>query len=251
MGPGESALLFLSALLGGAVNSIAGGGSFLTFPTLVFTGTAPLVANATSTAALWPGSVASTVGYRRELATERALLWPLGAVSALGGLLGALGVLGTPQDAFVLVLPFLLLLGTLVFTFGEALRGRLERLGSPPLAVVAAVQFLIALYGGYFGGGMGLMMLAAFALLGPRHLHAMNALKSALGVAINATALAAFAWAGKVEWTRGGLMVVAAVVGGYAGAAVARRVDVKRVKRVVVAVAWVMTAAFFVRTFAR
>lgn len=245
----ESALLFLSALAGGAINSIAGGGSFLTFPALVFTGTAPLASNATSTAALWPGSVASSIGYRRELREERALLGPLAVVSALGGLLGALGVLRTPQDLFVRLLPFLLLAATLVFTFGEALRARLLRFGTPPTWVVLLAQFGIALYGGYFGGGMGLMMLAVFALLGPRHLTAMNALKSALGVAINATALAAFALSGKVDWPRAGLMVVAAVIGGYLGASLARRVDVRKVKAAVTLIAWAMTVAFFVRTF--
>lgn len=249
MGLAEAALLFLSALAGGAINSIAGGGSFLTFPALVFTGTAPLAANATSTAALWPGSVASAVGYRRELRGERALLVPLSVVSALGGLLGALGVLETPQDLFVALLPFLLLAATLVFTFGDRLRARLERFGTPPTWVVMLAQLGISLYGGYFGGGMGLMMLAVFSLLGPKHLNAMNALKSALGVAINATALVAFALSGKVDWPRAGLMVVAAVIGGYLGASAARKVDVRKVKATVTLVAWAMTVAFFVKTF--
>lgn len=246
---GEAALLVGSALVAGALNAVAGGGSFLTFPALVFTGTAPLVANATSTVALWPGSVASAVGYREELKGERALVTRLAPVSLLGGLLGALAVILTPERVFVQLVPFLLLVAALVFTFGERLRAGLARRGPPGPGTFVAAQLVIALYGGYFGGGMGLMMLALFSLLGPRHLHAMNALKSVLGVAINLTALGAFVAAGKVDWLRAGLMTLAAIAGGYGGAAVARRLDAANVKKAVVALGWAMTTAFFVKTF--
>lgn len=245
----EVVLLSGAALAAGAINAVAGGGSFLTFPALVFTGTPPLVANATSTAAVWPGAVASSLGYRAELEEESALAMRLGLVSALGGVLGALGVIGTPQDIFVAVLPFLLLVATLVFTFGDPLRRRLEAWGSPPVAVVVVAQLVVAVYGGYFGGGMGLLMLALFSLLGPRHLHSMNALKSVLGVAINATALITFIVAGKVDWSRAALMAVAATAGGYLGASAARRIAAARVKRFVVLLGWVMTALFFARTY--
>jgi uncharacterized membrane protein YfcA len=247
--PAQALLLSVAALLAGAINAVAGGGSFLTFPALLFTGTAPLVANATSTAAVWPAAVASAIGYREELKGERALALKLGLVSALGGVLGALGVIGTPQETFLAVLPFLLLVATLVFTFGDWLRARVERLGTPPLWVVALLQLVVAAYGGYFGGGMGLMMLALFSLLGPRHIHAMNALKSVLGVAINATALATFVLAGKVDWPRAALMAVAATAGGYLGARLARRVPPRPAKRGVIALGWVITAAFFIRTY--
>lgn len=246
----EAALLLASALLAGALNAVAGGGSFLTFPALVFTGTPPLVANATSTVALWPGSAASAVGYRRELAGEKPLVWRLLPVSALGGVLGAAAVIFTPERVFAQVVPFLLLVAALVFTFGDRLRAALARLGPPSAGAFVAAQFVIALYGGYFGGGMGLMMLALFALLGPKHLHAMNGLKSLLGVAINLTALVAFVLAGKVDFGRAGLMTVAAIAGGYGGAAVSRRFDAARVKQAVIALGWAMTAAFFVKTFA-
>jgi len=245
----EAALLSGAALLGGAINAVAGGGSFLTFPALLFTGTAPLAANATSTVALWPGSVASAVGYRREVAGEGALVARLAPVSLAGGLAGAWLVILTPERVFAQLVPFLLLVAALVFTFGERLRAALAQRGTSSLAVLVAGQAAISLYGGYFGGGMGLMMLALFSLLGPRHLHAMNALKSVLGVAINLTALAAFVVAGKVDWPRAGLMTVAAVVGGYGGAALARRLDAARVKRAVIALGWAMTLAFFVKTF--
>jgi uncharacterized membrane protein YfcA len=249
MGFAEAALLVGSAFLGGAINSVAGGGSFLTFPALMFTGTAPLAANATSTVALWPGSVASVVGYRREVADERALVLRLGPVSLLGGLCGAWLVILTPERVFEQLVPFLLLAAALVFTFGDRLRAAFERWGTPSTVVVVAAQAAIALYGGYFGGGMGLMMLALFSLLGPRHLHAMNGLKSVLGVAINLAALLAFVAAGKVDWPRAGLMTVAAMAGGYGGAALARRLDAGKVKQAVIALGWAMTVAFFVKTF--
>ena len=184
MDAGEAGLLFSAAGLGGALNSVAGGGSFLTFPALIFAGVAPICANATSTIALWPGSVASSLGYREELRAEAANLRWLSALSALGGLIGAVTLIETPRELFERLLPFLLLLATLVFTFGDRLR---SGLGSTVVSrpVVAGVQLLIAIYGGYFGGGMGMMMLAAFAFLGMTQLHRMNALKSALGVVIN------------------------------------------------------------------
>jgi uncharacterized membrane protein YfcA len=242
-------LLSLAAIAAGAINAVAGGGSFLTFPALIFAGVPPLVANATSTAAVWPAAVASAVGYREELAREGAVSVRLGLVSALGGVLGALGVIGTPQHLFVALMPFLLLVATLVFTFGETLRNRLKALGEVPFAVIVLCQFVVAIYGGYFGGGMGLMMLALFSLLGPQRLHAMNALKSVLGVAINLTALVTFVAAGMVDWPKAALMAVAATAGGYFGARLAQRVDPKRVKALVVALGWLITALFFVRTY--
>jgi uncharacterized protein len=242
-------LLSVAALAAGAINAVAGGGSFLTFPALIFVGVPPLVANATSTAAVWPAAVASALGYREELKREGSVSMRLGLVSAAGGVLGALGVIGTPQQFFVAVLPVLLLIATLVFTFGEALRARLQSLGEVPFWVVVLCQFVVAIYGGYFGGGMGLMMLALFSLLGPQRLHAMNGLKSVLGVAINLTALITFVVAGMVDWPRAGLMAVAASVGGYFGARLAQRVSPRRVKVLVVVLGWTITALFFARTY--
>ncbi len=242
-------LLGAAALAAGAINAIAGGGSFLTFPALVFTGVPPLIANATSTAAVWPAAVASAVGYRDELKQEGPVALRLGLVSAVGGVLGALGVIGTPQALFVAVLPFLLLVATLIFTFSGALRARLAALGQVPFWVVACCQLVVAIYGGYFGGGMGLMMLALFSLLGPQRLHSMNGLKSVLGVAINLTSLITFVLAGMVDWPRAALMATAASVGGYVGARLSLRVDPVRAKAVVVVLGWVITVAFFVRTY--
>ncbi len=241
-------LLFGAAFGGGALNSVAGGGSFLTFPALLFAGVPPLSANATSTVALWPGSVASTLGYRRELKGELGRLKVMLPLSLLGGLVGAVTLVRTPQDVFVYLIPFLLLVGTVVFTFGERLNRRLGG-HARGTAGVAVLQLLIAIYGGYFGGGMGLMMLAAFTLWGMTQIHEMNALKSALGVAINGIAIVAFVVAGQVDPAPAGVMVVGAAAGGFGGAWLARRYDAKKVRPLVVALGWAMTAVFFWRTF--
>jgi hypothetical protein len=249
MALGDGALLVLAACGAGALNSIAGGGSFLSFPALVLTGVPPVLANATSTVALWPGSLASTLGYREELRAERERLVWLSAVSLGGGVAGALLLLLTPSKVFEGLVPFLLLAATLVFTFGDAVRARLPA-ASSSRGAVTALWALIAVYGGYFGGGMGLLMLAALTLLGMSELHRMNALKSGLGVLVNGVAVAVFAVAGAVQWAQAGLMIAGSMVGGYAGARLARRVDPKRVRPVVVFLGWTLTVAFFYRWLA-
>ncbi len=248
MDVGEAALLFGAAVAGGALNSVAGGGSFLTFPALAFTYPDPIVANATSTVALWPGSIASAVGYRDELKAEGERLKWLAAVSAMGGLVGSLTLIATPTTVFNALVPFLMLLATLVFTFGERLRARLSTQEASRPAVMA-VQLLISIYGGYFGGGMGLMMLAAFTFLGMTQLHRMNALKSGLGVLINGVAVGIFVVTGKIAWVPAAVMIVGAVLGGFFGASLARKVSPAKVRPAVVAIGWMMTAAFFWRQF--
>ncbi|MBL8957310.1 MAG: sulfite exporter TauE/SafE family protein [Myxococcaceae bacterium] len=247
MSLGEAALLVLAAFAAGALNSVAGGGSFFTFPALVLAGVPALSANATSTVALWPGSVASTAGYRVELAAEPERVKWLAPVSLAGGAAGALLLLWTPVHVFEGLVPFLLLTATLVFTFGDAVR---RRLSLASRGAVTAAWAVISVYGGYFGGGMGLLMLAALTLLGMADIHRMNALKSAMGVLVNGVAVAIFAAAGAVQWADAGLMVAGTVAGGYAGARLARRVEPKRVKPAVVAMGWALTAAFFYRWLA-
>lgn len=242
-------VLALAGFFAGAINAVAGGGTFLTFPTLVFLGIGPLAANATSTVALWPGSIASAWGYRALLREERSTLVPLLLVSLVGGWLGAVAALSTPPAVFAHLVPFLVAFGALLFTFGDGLRRMLARFGETPRWVVLVVQLPISLYGGYLGGGIGLLMLAALTLLGGRDLHRLNGLKSVLGLAINLSATAVFVASGLVEWPRAFVMGLAATIGGYAGARLALRFDVRVVKRVVIALAWAMTAAFFVKTF--
>lgn len=242
-------LLFIVAALAGAINSVAGGGSFLTLPTLLYAGVTPVVANATSTMAMLPGSVASAAAYRRELQGRAGWLVPLGIVSLLGGLLGGVLLVRTSDTSFMRLLPWLMLLAAVTFTFGDRVRRTLslERVHGHLLRV-AVLQFVIAIYGGYFGGGIGIMMLASFALGGMLDIHEMNGLKTLLTVLVNALALVEFIIEGVVAWGPGLIMVAGAVIGGYVGAALARRIDPTWVRRFVIAIGWTMTIYFFIRT---
>jgi len=245
-----SPLLALAAVLGGSLNSVAGGGSFLTFPALVVAGIDPVTANATSAVVLWPASLASAFAYRSELTTVRGVLPRLGAASAAGGFVGAVLLLRTKSATFATLVPWLLLVAAVVFTLGPRLAKPTStpkaRLGN---AVSAAFQFAIALYGGYFGGGMGIVMLAAFAVMGVGNLHAMNALKNALAVLINFTAIVTFVAVGKVAWAPGLWMLGWSTAGGYAFPRLARRLPSQWVRWFVVLVAWAMTSYFFLRVY--
>jgi uncharacterized membrane protein YfcA len=244
-------LLGTSAAVAGALNSVAGGGSFLTFPSLLFSGMGAIQANATSTVALWPGTVASAVAYRRELFLERTLLAWLGPSSLLGGLLGAVLLVRTPPEVFQRIIPLLLLLATVTFTFGEQLRSRFghAHAGQRGLWLAALLQVFIAIYGGYFGGGIGLMMLATFSLIGMTDIHRMNGLKTLLASVINAVAIVTFVLARKVVWGEAAVMVLGAIAGGYCGGALARRLSSKTVRKWVIVYGWALTAYFFVRTY--
>ncbi len=244
------ALLFVAAAIGGAINSVAGGGSFVAFPALLFAGVPAVPANATNTIALWPGSVASAVAYRRELREVRRELLPLGAASLTGGLAGAILLLRTSDHTFVLLIPWLLLFATVLFSFGGLVTRR-DKDGAPAsLGGAIVAQLLIGIYGGYFGGGIGIMMLAVLSVLGLTNIHRMNAVKAVLGTLINGISVVAFVVAGAVSWPPALVMIGGGVLGGYAGASIARRVEPKVVRRLVLAVAWGMTAYFFLRTYA-
>ena len=243
----QDLLIVSAAMIGGAINSVAGGGSFFTFPALVFCGLAPIAANATSTVALWPGSLASTWAYRNDVPVGRGRLAILSLVSILGGLIGAKLLLWTKNETFAHIVPWLLLTATLLFALSSRavtwLRAR--QTGGLHPAILLAGQFAIALYGGYFGGGMGILMLAVYALAGLTDIHAMNGLKSLLGAAINAAAVVTFVVAGVVDWRPALLMVAGSLAGGYFGARLAKKVDANRVRQLVIATGALMTLKFF------
>jgi len=249
--------LFLASALGGALNAVAGGGSFLTLPALIYVGVPPVAANATSTMALWPGSVSAAWAYRREAAHVSRWLMRLSMVSLAGGLLGGLLLVRTSDASFLRLLPWLMLVAAVTFTFGGVVTRRLRGAGGDPFTSAAGhpttwtllLQLVISIYGGYFGGGMGIMMLAVFAVTGMTDMHAMNGLKSLLAVAINGIALIEFVVAGSIAWTPGLVMVLGAVTGGYLGASLARQIDGRHVRTLVIAVAWTMTAYFFARAY--
>lgn len=249
------AFLFFTALLAGALNSVAGGGSFLTLPALIYAGVPAVAANATSAVALWPGSASTAWAYRRELAHAGRSLVLLSAVSLLGGLLGALLLVRTSDTSFLRLLPWLMLVAALTFSFGGYLTVHLRRRGASwfagldasPTSWTLLLQLVIALYGGYFGGGMGIMMLAMFALAGMTDMHAMNGLKSLLAVAINGVAFVEFTRAGAVHWGPAVVMIAGGVIGGYVGASLARRLPGAQVRWFVTVIAWGMTVYFFAR----
>ena len=251
----QACILFIAAILGGTLNSVAGGGSFIAFPALIFTGVPPINANATNTVALWPGSVASVGAYRKELAAQnRRLLLVLSGSSLVGGVLGALLLLHTPQTTFVRLIPFLLLLATLLFTFSGPITTLLRKYTVPKgklswltLCGVALFQLVIAVYGGYFGGGIGILMLATLGLMGMENIHEMNAMKTVLQSSINGVAVITFIIYGAVVWPQAILMVAGAIVGGFGGAYYARRIEQRWVRLFVTLVGCSMTIYFFLR----
>ena len=248
------AFLFLAAALGGALNSVAGGGSFIAFPALLFTGVPPIPANATNTIALWSGSAASGGAYRSRLDVPRRMMVPLLTASLTGGLVGAYLLLKTPAHTFIRVLPWLTLGATLLFAFGRKLAGGRRSVIEHEatfgaLAGATLFQLCVAIYGGYFGGGMGIVMLAMLATLGMKDIHAMNALKSVMGSVINGVAVITFIVARAVYWRHGVVMIVGAIAGGYLGAHYAMKLPQLWIRRFVVAVGAGMTVYFFWKSY--
>ena len=247
-------MVLVAGVVGGALNSVVGGGSFVAFPALLLAGVPAVAANATTTLALWPGALASAVAYRKDINQPRRVLLAFSAASLVGGGAGAVVLLKTSNDTFVRMIPWLLLFATVLFTFGGRLTALLRRseghdLRGGELAMAALMQLVISIYGGFFGGGMGIMMLATWSVLGMVNIHAMNGMRSVMGTLINGVALAAFVAAGAVAWRPGLIMVVGATSAGYLGAALARRVDPRKVKTAVIAIAWGMTGYFFLRNY--
>lgn len=274
--PGEYVILCLVALVAGAVNAIAGGGTLLTFPVLFAalgsSGAAAVVANATSTVALVPGAVGALAGYRNEIRQERRLLALLLAPSLVGGLAGSLLLVLLPGAFFKSAVPWLILIAALLF----ALQPRIARwAGVAPLspggrgvgddgafssdvyarrpglfAGVVAFQFAVAVYGGYFGAGIGILMLSALALLGMHDIHHMNAVKVLLNLVINGTSVVVFVASGKVYWPYAAAMAVSSTIGGYAAAHTARRANKTVVRMLVVAIGFALAAYYLYRQFA-
>ena len=254
--------LFFAAVLAGVINSVAGGGSFITFPALIFAGISPILANTTNTAAVWPGTVASTVAYRKAFTREaRRLLLPLAITGVVGGILGARILLKTPPATFLRIVPWLLLGATLLFVFSGRITGWIrsranlkdgESVGGSgtPRSLMAGVLFLellVSIYVGYFGAGVGILFLSLLALMGMEDIHAMNGMKTLLVSIVNGTALATFIVARMIVWPQALLMLVGALIGGYGGAWVAQKTNPQHVRWLVIAIGFAMSAYFFVR----
>jgi len=240
--------LVVAALGAGILNTIAGGGTFLTLPALIFTGIPPVMANATSAVAVFPGYLGGALGFRRELhAFDRGTLLRLVAVTLAGGLAGALLLLVSSNAAFSIAVPFLLLGATLAFLFSDQVRAwaATGRHAITPFGSFGL--FAISVYGGYFNGGLGIVMLALFALWGMTEIHAMNGLKNGLAFALSAISVAAFALAGIVAWPQAVTMMLASTAGGYLGAPIARALPKRVVRAVIAAVGFSMSLVFFLR----
>lgn len=247
-------LVTVAAAIGGAVNSIAGGGTLVTFPALVALGVPAIVANATSTVALWPGALGSLWGYRSELAGVKAWAVRFALPSLAGGLAGALLLLRTPADRFDAIVPFLVLGATLLFLAQRPIMASLRRRVAPEAAVLAdpasrapgaallLFQFGVAIYGGYFGAGIGILMLAALGFMGFTNIHRMNGLKNWGGLCINVVAAATFALQDIVDWPVAIAMAAGAALGGYGGSRLAQRVPQEWVRRAVVVIGFVAAA---------
>jgi uncharacterized membrane protein YfcA len=257
----QGVILAITAAIAGIINALAGGGTLLTFPMLLFVGTSSIVANATSTLALVVGTFGSVYGFRNQIPAVRPWLKRFVPVSLLGGILGAVLLTHTKERTFARMVPFLLLFATLVFLgqnffrrFAGLTRSSEIYTGSPrtPAVWVAIIfQFLVAVYGGYFGAGIGILMLASLGFLGLTNIHEMNALKNVLSSLINFIAATYFIYSGLIDWPKAGVMIVGAVCGYFWGAHYSQRIPQNRVRQIITAVGFVISAALFYRQFFR
>jgi len=236
-----------AAFIGGAINSVAGGGSFLTFPALIFAGVPPIPANATNNAAMWVGTIGGARGYWSDVREHKRLLISVASVSSVGALLGAILLLRTPAVTFAHLIPWLLLFATTVFALSPLLTRHAPD-GIPshsPWQIV--LQFCVSVYGGYFGAGMGILMLAILTFTGLPSFNATNGMKNVLSVVINGMALIPFLFARIIDWRFALPMAVIALLGGYFGAKFFRRVPPLLARTIVISIGVAMTIAFFLR----
>ncbi|HKC52104.1 MAG TPA: sulfite exporter TauE/SafE family protein [Myxococcota bacterium] len=257
-----NAVLFAAAFAAGVVNSIAGGGTLLTFPALLAAGLPAVSANATSTVALVPGSMSAFWGYRKEIRGEGRLLAAMAVPSLIGGVVGALTADRVGDATFAKLAPFLVLGATVLFMaqdpirrwsrrFAEGEAQAPDRRSLRHLFAVSAFQLVVALYGGFFGAGIGILMLASLALLGLTDIHRMNGLKNLAAVCINGLAAITFALAGRVNWPVAGMMMIGGVLGGFAGAGMAKRLGQAIVRRLVVGIGLAISAVLAARLLLR
>lgn len=247
--------LFLAGAIAGILNALAGGGSFISFPALMFTGVPAVEANATNTVALWPGYASSTAAYLKRLSAPARLLIPLLAVGLAGGWTGALLLLKTPQQTFTHLIPWLLLGGTLLFAFGNKIRtlaGRnaavddLRSISWQAILISSIVEVPVAIYGGYFGAGVGFILMGMLAASGMRDINAMAAIRSLLTAAINAAAVITFILAKAILWPQCAVMIVGSLAGGWFGARFAQKADPGKVRVFVICLGLAMSVYFFV-----
>lgn len=246
--------LFGAAIAAGMINSVAGGGTLVTFPSLIWAGHPPIIANATNALALTPGALSSMYGYRQEMGEMPRRFLVLLAPSLLGGVIGAVLLRLTPPPTFAFLVPFLIIFATLLFMAQGAIQRWLKTsdLTHHPvtgrwLMGASFYQLLVGVYGGYFGAGIGILMLAVLGMMGLQNIHQMNGLKNILGSTINGVASVYFIYAGLIDWPAAGLMAVGAIIGGYGAAGIARRMGQVMVRRLVIAIGFAMAISLFIK----
>lgn len=259
MTPLDLTLIGAGGFVAGAVNAVAGGGTFFSFPALLAVGLPPVVANASNSVALWPGSLTGAWAYRQELARYKRYLWPMGIASLLGGVVGGLLLLAAGDARFSSLIPWLLAFATLLFAFSPQLSRGLKHLRQPATPPPAGphgagspvgwlVQWLVSIYGGFFGAGMGILMMASLAIGGHDDVQHINALKNLLSAVIYSVTVMTFIVAGAVSWPHTLMMVLTASLGGYGGARVARKIQGPWLRRLVIAAGSALTLYYFYKT---
>ena len=243
---------FGAACLAGAVNSVAGGGSLLTFPTLIWLGLPSVAASATNTVALWPGTLGALWGYRAEVRTIDRRLFLLVIPAVAGGVTGAALLRFTPLSLFDRLVPVLILFATAIFALQEPVQRhfgisgvKVRRRGW--MAGALCFQLVISIYGGYFGAGLGILMLAALGIIGMTDIHQMNALKNILAVCVNGVATSYFIGMAMVSWSEALVMATGAIVGGAGGAGLAKRLGRTTVRWIIVGIGAAMALSLIVR----
>jgi uncharacterized protein len=253
---GQAIWLFFAAGIAGVLNALAGGGSLISFPALLFLRIPAVEANATNTVALWPGLASATLAYLKRLNAPPRVLVPLLATSVAGGWAGALLLLRTPQHIFLHLVPWLLLVGTSLFAFGNSIRAiagqtavvdDLRSTSWQAITLSSIAESLVAVYGGYFGAGIGFMILGMLAMLGMRDVHAMGAIRTLLAAATNAAAVVTFIVAHAVLWPQCTVMIAGSLTGGWFGAHYAQKADPRKVRGFVIGVGTAMTVYFFIK----
>ncbi|MDB9729527.1 sulfite exporter TauE/SafE family protein [Amylibacter sp.] len=245
----EVVLLITASFFAGIINSIAGGGSFLTFPALVFAGVPTIAANATSAVAVFPGYLSGALGFAKELkAFPKSKFLLLIFLSISGGILGSILLLITPEVVFSFIIPWLLGFATLLFAFGNYVSKLAEKTSDKNGFKSNIATLLVCIYGGYFNGGLGIVLLALFSTLGMRDIHLMNGLKNIMSFALSAASVVTFAIAGIVFWKYAIIMMIAATIGGYFGVIVARKLSKSIIRIIIVIIGTIMTFIFFIKT---
>ena len=259
MTPVDMLLIGAGGFAAGAVNAMAGGGTFFSFPALLAVGLSPVVANASNSVALWPASLSGAWAYRKELASYRRYLLPMGIASFIGGAAGGLLLLRAGDARFSALIPWLLAFATLLFAFSPQLSKALRQMRPSPQSQAGssmgagspvgwAVQLLVSIYGGFFGAGMGILMMASLAIGGHEDVQHINALKNILSAVIYSVTVVTFIVAGAVSWPQTLAMLLAASLGGYWGARMARKIQGPWLRRLVIAVGGALTIYYFYKT---